>query len=271
MQTMTTQAEQFTRQSIVLVNQARSRAGLSALEPDATLNLVAQRYSARMAAEGFYDHVDPQGRNAGDRIGAAGYVARQSAENIARGQPDPVSVVQGWLNSPGHRANIMNPSLRAIGAGYAYTVTPPYHHYWTHVFATPDPASGRDTGAYAAGALALINQARRADGHAPLRMDPALADMARRYGEQLAAAGATAFAQTAPGILRAASTPAAPFRRSVALVAGGHATPEEAVDHWVMGRDGQALLDPALQAAGVAYVQRTNDPMRHYWLALAAG
>lgn len=261
----------FTTQSIALVNQARQRAGLTALSADPLLNQVAQRYSARMAAEGFYDHVDPQGRNVVDRINAVGYVARRSAENIARGQPDPVTVVQGWLNSPGHRANILDPAQTAIGAGYAFTPAPPYHHYWTHVFAAPDPAQGRNNATYPAEAVTLINQARRADGRAPLSADPALAAQAMRGLEQLTAAGASGFAQTAPTVLRAAATPVPPYRRAVALVGGGYATPEEAVDHWVKGRDGDTLLDAACRAVGVAYLRRARDTLRHYWLAIAAG
>ena len=268
---MWSQAGYFAQESIELVNQARRRVGLAALATDPVLGQVAQRYSARMAAEGFYDHVDPQGRSVADRIAAVGYLARQSAENIARGQPDPATVVQGWLNSPGHRANILNTSLTAIGAGYAFSATPPYHHYWTHVFATPDPSTGRSPATYAAEAVTLINLARRADGRAALAADPALATHAARRLEQLAAAGASGFAQAAPAVLRAAATPTPPYRRAVALVGGGYATPEEAVDHWVKGRDGDALLDAACRAVGVAYLRREQDALRHYWLVIAAG
>src|SRR3712207_6295213 len=132
-----------------------------------------------MANENFYGHVDPQGKQVSDRIAAAGYLAQASAENIARGQPDPVSVVEGWLKSPGHRANIMNAELREIGAGYAVVSTPPYHHYWTHVFATPDGSVGRDRNSYPASVVAQLNQIRHKAGAGPLISHPALESIVR--------------------------------------------------------------------------------------------
>src|SRR5690606_27725709 len=110
----------------------------------------------------------PQGKDVTDRIAATGYLVLASAENIASGQPDPATVVEGWLNSPGHRANILNPELTEIGAGYAYTTTGDYHHFWTHVFATPDPSMRRDRNLYPVEALEQINQLRQQSGLAPL-------------------------------------------------------------------------------------------------------
>src|SRR5687768_17099490 len=118
---MSSQADYFAQESITLVNDVRAQARLARLSENGTLGRVAMAYSQRMATEGFYGHVDPQGKQVSDRIGATGYLAQMNAENIARGQPDPVTVVEGWLKSPGHRANIMNPDLREIGAGYTVT------------------------------------------------------------------------------------------------------------------------------------------------------
>jgi uncharacterized protein YkwD len=160
------QADYYAHESVALVNEARTQAGLARLSENAILDRVAMAYSRRMADEGFYGHADPQGKLVNDRIAAASYLAERCAENIARGQRDPATVVDEWLHSPGHRANIMNSELREIGAGYAVTTTPPYFHYWTHVFATQDASMGRDRNNYPAHALAQINQFRQRAGAA---------------------------------------------------------------------------------------------------------
>ena len=97
---MNAQADRLAQESITLVNQARTQAGLKRLTESEILSRVAKHYSERMAREGFYGHVDPEGRQVSDRLAEAGYLAQMSGENIARGQPDPASVVEGWLNSP---------------------------------------------------------------------------------------------------------------------------------------------------------------------------
>jgi uncharacterized protein YkwD len=69
-----------------------------------------------MAARDYFDHNSPDGKTPWDRIEAAGYDA-PAAENIARGQPTPQAVVDAWMNSEGHRANILNCKIKAIGVG----------------------------------------------------------------------------------------------------------------------------------------------------------
>ncbi len=72
---------------------------------------------------------------AGQRIAAAGYRASGWGENIAAGQSTPEEVVQGWMESPGHCRNIMNPEYRTIGIGYGVVPGSPYGTYWTQDFA----------------------------------------------------------------------------------------------------------------------------------------
>jgi uncharacterized protein YkwD len=71
-----------------------------------------------MAANGYFSHTGRDGRSFADRIRAQGYPS-PAAENIARGQRSASAVMQAWLNSAGHRRNILNCSLRAIGVGFA--------------------------------------------------------------------------------------------------------------------------------------------------------
>lgn len=263
------QTARFTQESIRLVNQARLQAGLVRLDENEVLGRVAMKYSQRMANEGFYGHVDPQGKQVSDRIADTGYLARMSAENIARGQPDPALVVDGWLKSPGHRANIMNPDLREIGAGYAINPTDAYLHYWTHVFATPDPSVGRERSNYPAQTLAQINQIRQKAGAAPLTTHPALENIAR--SQLPAIADASKFRSQAQRTLNEASRAALKsFSQAMALTAAGAATPEDAAAQWSKD-NGRQLSDKGLRAAGVAYTFVAQDDFRHYWLLVLGG
>ncbi|MEO3810021.1 CAP domain-containing protein [Sphaerisporangium sp. B11E5] len=100
-----------------LTNEARAGQGCGPLRIDEKLRAAARGHSDDMAAKGYFDHTSADGRSPWDRIKAAGYKSSMYAENIARGQATPAAVVKAWLNSPGHRANIMNCKLKAIGVG----------------------------------------------------------------------------------------------------------------------------------------------------------
>ncbi|MBD3306427.1 hypothetical protein GF348_08620, partial [candidate division KSB3 bacterium] len=129
---------------VTLTNAARSEEGLLPLVVDERLTAAAQAHSQAMADSDFFDHIDPvSDTDPAARIAATGYEAIAVAENIAVGQPSPEKVVEGWLNSPEHRVNIMDPTLEEIGVGYVYEeddVFPneesPYQHYWTQNFGT---------------------------------------------------------------------------------------------------------------------------------------
>ena len=93
-----------------------------------------------MALQDFFSHTGIDGSTMTQRIGVAGYQFSSAAENIAAGYTTPEEVVGGWMNSPGHRANILNPNLTEIGVGYYCLETDPgtlnYNHYWTQDFGT---------------------------------------------------------------------------------------------------------------------------------------
>ncbi len=120
---------------VALTNVERARHGLRALAVDPRLAQAADAHSADMARRGFFAHESPDGRQVWDRAVAAGYAYRKVAENIAAGQPTAAEVVHGWMESPGHRANILDPVLTQIGVGRADGG--PYGVYWTQVFGTP--------------------------------------------------------------------------------------------------------------------------------------
>ncbi|MFH9756454.1 CAP domain-containing protein [Streptomyces griseus] len=101
---------------LALVNQERAKVGCSPLSTSAPLTSLAQNFSEDMAARGFFDHTDPDGDTPWDRAAQAG-VQGLGAENIARGQADAQAVMEAWMNSEGHRANILNCDYKTIGIG----------------------------------------------------------------------------------------------------------------------------------------------------------
>ncbi|WP_367325433.1 CAP domain-containing protein [Streptomyces sp. HUAS ZL42] len=115
-----------------LTNRERTRAGLRPLAPDPLLARAAQAHSADMVARSFYSHTSPEGSRPWDRAAAAGSARRTIGENIACGQRSPAEVVDGWMNSPGHRANILNPGFTHIGVGFAGGGRA--GTYWTQLF-----------------------------------------------------------------------------------------------------------------------------------------
>ncbi|MEU2267481.1 CAP domain-containing protein [Streptomyces olindensis] len=115
-----------------LTNRERARAGLPPLAVDPLLTAAAQAHSADMVARAFYSHTAPDGSRPWDRAAAAGSTRRSIGENIACGQRSPADVVEGWMNSPGHRANILKPGFTHIGIGFAGGGRA--GTYWTQVF-----------------------------------------------------------------------------------------------------------------------------------------
>ncbi|MFG2087710.1 MULTISPECIES: CAP domain-containing protein [unclassified Spirillospora] len=103
---------------VSLTNSERAKAGCKPLHIDQRLVTSARKHSADMAANNYFSHTSQNGDSPWKRMEAAGYPS-PGAENIAKGYPTPAAVMEGWMNSPGHRANILNCDLRAIGVGKA--------------------------------------------------------------------------------------------------------------------------------------------------------
>ena len=138
--------DQFDQRVLDLVNQYRAQNGLRPLTLSQKLDRAADKYASRMATGDFFAHNDPNGSTMGSRIQAEGYNYTSAAENIAAGQSTPEMVVQAWINSAGHRANLLNANLTHMGLGYAYlandTGTTNYNHYWVQKFGAGDPNPG---------------------------------------------------------------------------------------------------------------------------------
>lgn len=114
--TTTTPAPTQQDQVFTLVNQARAQAGCAALKDDPRLTQAAQDHSDDMSANDYFDHTTPSGVPFDQREKAAGYPT-PGGENIAEGQTSAQQVMTDWMNSPGHRANILNCDFTAIGIG----------------------------------------------------------------------------------------------------------------------------------------------------------
>ncbi len=109
-------APSTTAQVIALVNDERAKAGCAALTEEPHVTKAAQDFSNKMSAEDFFSHTSPDGTTFDQRIKQAGY-PKPGAENIARGQTSAAQVMESWMNSEGHRANILNCTLKKIGVG----------------------------------------------------------------------------------------------------------------------------------------------------------
>jgi uncharacterized protein YkwD len=115
----------------------QSVAAAAPLTWNATLGSTAEAHSRAMANGNFFDHQDPDGRTPGDRAELAGYSGQRVGENIAAGLDTASKVVDGWLASPGHCANLMNPHFSELGAGYANDPKSDAGIYWTALFGAP--------------------------------------------------------------------------------------------------------------------------------------
>ncbi|GAA2457759.1 CAP domain-containing protein [Streptomyces macrosporus] len=113
-----------------LVNLERAEAGCRPLTADPDLAELAGEFSEAMADQGFFSHTSPNGDTPWDRAEAAG-IDNLGGENIARGQADAESAMEAWMDSPGHRANILNCDYRTLGVGVHFAEGGPW---WTQNF-----------------------------------------------------------------------------------------------------------------------------------------
>lgn len=124
---------------LCIVNAERVARGLPVLTRDAELELAAQRHTDDMVARDFFAHVAPEGTDPGDRIAAAGYDWWAYGENIAAGQRTPRQVMAGWMKSPGHCRNVLEPGFTELGVGTATAAATisPGTGTWTQAFGRP--------------------------------------------------------------------------------------------------------------------------------------
>lgn len=134
------------RRVLALINEARSharRCGLRSFVPagpltlSTNLNRAALAHSRDMARNDYFEHEGRNGSTPSQRVTEAGYKWRIAGENLAAGVTTPEEAVQGWLESPHHCANLMDPRFTETGVGFAVNPASKLGIYWTQVFAVP--------------------------------------------------------------------------------------------------------------------------------------
>lgn len=131
------QTQQYQAEVTRLVNVERTKAGCQPLTANSALTNAAQAHAADMLAHNYFSHDSQDGTSPFTRMTAAGYRWSGAAENIAAGQRTPADVMTSWMNSSGHRANILNCGLKDIGVGYAAGGGAAYGQYWVQDFGSP--------------------------------------------------------------------------------------------------------------------------------------
>ena len=119
----------YEQEVVDLVNQIRKNHGLKPLTVNWQLSRVARYKSQDMLDKKYFSHTSPTYGSPFDMIKAFNISYRTAGENIAMGYTTPSAVVNGWMNSTGHRANILNANYTQIGVGYVAN-----GHYWTQMF-----------------------------------------------------------------------------------------------------------------------------------------
>jgi len=127
--TLDASVHSYEQEVVRLVNAERAKHGLAALTEDWELARVARYKSQDMHDRRYFDHVSPTYGTPFEMMRAFGIRYRTAGENIAMGYRTPAAVVQAWMDSAGHRANILNASYTKIGVGYVAS-----GHYWTQHF-----------------------------------------------------------------------------------------------------------------------------------------
>ncbi|MDF2545197.1 MAG: safA [Anaerosolibacter sp.] len=127
--------EAFEKEVVRLVNVERAKNGLQPLKENWELSRVARYKSMDMRDKGYFSHTSPTYGSPFDMMKSFGIAYSTAGENIAMGQKTPADVMKGWMNSEGHRKNILSPSYTEIGVGYA--VNSKGSTYWTQMFIKP--------------------------------------------------------------------------------------------------------------------------------------
>jgi uncharacterized protein YkwD len=242
-------------------NRERREAGLPPLTASPKLAEAALRHARDMAERDFMSHTGSDGSTPAERVDRTGYGYRSVGENVAAGYPDPEAVLEGWMDSPPHRENILG-DFGEIGL--ARVTAPDGRPYWAAEFARPwsgiEPAKAADR------LLAAINEARKAAGKEPLTTNTILAEAARIHAVDNAARGKL------NEVDRDQVTPSKRVRklgyayRALSLAdASGRDDPEALVASWIADGDKSPLLG-RFSDVGVGYA--TDPRGMPYWTIL---
>ena len=129
-----TKADKEKAEVLKLINKERKAQGKSSLKMNDTLNAAADKRAKELTQ--LFSHTRPNGESCFSILSEKKYQVnyRSAGENIAAGYTDAADVMNGWMNSPGHRANILSDSYDQVGIGYYYDANAPYRYYWVQIF-----------------------------------------------------------------------------------------------------------------------------------------
>ncbi len=275
-----------------LTNQERSRARLGNLSLNSELSKAAQRHADDMARSGKFSHRGSNGSTMGDRIRATNYRYRTVGENLFMQAPrnQPAVAVKGWMESDGHRENILNGQFTEIGLGYASAGG---RHYYVQVFGRPlnaaaavRPSSSvaqsapvqtissqilvppaQEQSSTAARLLALTNQARGRAGLGTLNASSQLNAAAQKHADDMAQNGK--FSHTGSNGSSMGDRIKAEnyrFRRVAENIAyrGPSDDPEGAIESWLKSQGHREnMLNRQFTDIGLGYA---TDGNRHYYV-----
>ncbi len=122
---------------VPLVNAERAKVNLPPMTEQAQLDAAAREESMDNACNNVFDHTGTDGSSPFDRMTRFGYEFSTAGENIAAGGSTAEATMTQWMNSPGHKANILSADYTEIGVGYAAVDGSDFTHYWTQTFGKP--------------------------------------------------------------------------------------------------------------------------------------
>ena len=277
----------YEQEVLRLTNIERESHGLPALRWDSRLAVAARKHSEDMAGKGYFSHQSDDGRGLRERLLDEGFTG-SAGENIAAGQVSPEDVVEAWMNSEGHRENILLPIFTHLGVGFCYSESSPMIYYWTQDFGEPispatlaqqsAPASrpsanaipaadyGIDPQEYENEVLRLTNIERARHGLTALIWDDRLAAAARKHSLDMARRDF--ISHTNPD----GEGPGDRLRKEgftetwAENLAGGQPTPQEAVDAWMDSPNHRdSLLNPIYTHLGVGFCFSANSTYQYYY------
>lgn len=283
-------------QSLLLaaVNKERSAQGLQSLCMSTKLQSSAQKHSDDMATNNFMSHTGSDGSSMSQRITAAGFKWTAIAENVAAGQKDVAAVMKSWMNSAGHKNNILSSNYKMFGCGYAYSSKSTYKHYWTQDFgsgsgescsttvaaATNAPAattktpaattkepSSSQSGTMHQQMLAAVNKQRAAVGLSALCMNSKLQSAAQGHSDDMASKDFMSHTGSNGSTMSQRITNTGYVWTAIAEnVAAGQTDVDAVMTAWMNSAGHKAnILSTKVTMFGCAYAYNANNKYKHYW------
>ncbi|WP_169974236.1 CAP domain-containing protein [Tautonia rosea] len=240
-------------------NEIRAERDLPPLSLSPTLSQAAQNHVAGMIEMGKARHRGVDGSTPADRVTQVRYPYRAIGENVAAGQQSAEEVMEGWMDSAGHRRNILG-DFEEMGAACADDDMG--RPYWFVVFATPIPQ--RDPKEAAASLLNQINMFRSTKDLDPLASDKGLNRIAQAHSQEMARSGS--LKPSGPSIVDRVREADIPYRRLAQSVASGNPGPEEVLDALTASAPQRENLLGPFDRVGIGYANAEDG--RPFWTIL---